>query len=137
MPAESVKVIVRSRPLTQDEYNLKCKSCLMIDSSRGQCSIKNLSDDKSPAKNFFFDGSYDENSTTDRIYSEIAYPLVEGVCEGYNGTIFAYGQTGCGKSFTMQGIIDPPTQKGVIPRLYKCVSFCLNYKNAHEYLLHL
>lgn len=37
--------------------------------------------------------------------------------EGYNGTIFAYGQTGCGKSFSMQGISDPPTQRGIIPRL--------------------
>ena len=38
------------------------------------------------------------------------------VCEGYNGTIFAYGQTGCGKSFTMQG---NNIQKGVIPRAFE------------------
>ena len=37
--------------------------------------------------------------------------------EGYNGTVFAYGQTGCGKSFSMQGIKDPATQRGIIPRL--------------------
>jgi len=42
--------------------------------------------------------------------------LLQGVTEGYNGTIFAYGQTGCGKSFTMQGITDPATQRGIIPR---------------------
>lgn len=41
---------------------------------------------------------------------------MQGVTEGYNGTIFAYGQTGCGKSFTMQGITDPATQRGIIPR---------------------
>ena len=35
-------------------------------------------------------------------YEDAAYNLVEGVIEGYNGTVFAYGQTGCGKSFTMQ-----------------------------------
>ena len=35
-------------------------------------------------------------------YEESCYPLVENVMEGYNGTIFAYGQTGCGKTFTMQ-----------------------------------
>ena len=40
----------------------------------------------------------------------------QGVTEGYNGTIFAYGQTGCGKSFSMQGITDPATQRGIIPR---------------------
>lgn len=41
---------------------------------------------------------------------------MQGVTEGYNGTIFAYGQTGCGKSFSMQGIQDPATQRGIIPR---------------------
>ncbi|NWX17648.1 KIF17 protein, partial [Aegotheles bennettii] len=43
----------------------------------------------------------------------------QGVTEGYNGTIFAYGQTGSGKSFIMQGIMDPSTQKGVIPRAFE------------------
>lgn len=37
--------------------------------------------------------------------------------EGYNGTVFAYGQTGAGKTFSMQGLEDVPTQKGIIPRL--------------------
>ena len=39
--------------------------------------------------------------------------------EGYNGTIFAYGQTGCGKSFSMQGIKDPASQIGIIPRSFE------------------
>uniref|UniRef100_A0A671M226 Kinesin motor domain-containing protein n=1 Tax=Sinocyclocheilus anshuiensis TaxID=1608454 RepID=A0A671M226_9TELE len=42
-----------------------------------------------------------------------------GVTEGYNGTIFAYGQTGSGKSFTMQGVLDPPSQRGIIPRAFE------------------
>jgi hypothetical protein len=45
--------------------------------------------------------------------------MFQGVTEGYNGTIFAYGQTGCGKSFSMQGIADPSTQRGIIPRWAK------------------
>lgn len=53
-------------------------------------------------KNFTFDGTYGVDSNTASIYDDIAYNLVEGVIEGYNGTVFAYGQTGCGKSFTMQ-----------------------------------
>ncbi len=54
----------------------------------------------------------------------------QGVTEGYNGTIFAYGQTGCGKSFSMQGIPDPPAQRGIIPRydspkfVLLCPMFC-------------
>ena len=36
-----------------------------------------------------------------------------------NFTVFAYGQTGCGKSFSMQGITDPPEQRGIIPRAFE------------------
>lgn len=46
---------------------------------------------------------------------------LQGVTEGYNGTIFAYGQTGSGKSFTMQGLPNPPTQRGIIPRAFEHV----------------
>lgn len=46
---------------------------------------------------------------------------MQGVTEGYNGTIFAYGQTGSGKSFTMQGLPDPPCQRGIIPRAFEHV----------------
>lgn len=46
---------------------------------------------------------------------------MQGVTEGYNGTIFAYGQTGSGKSFTMQGLLDPPSQRGIIPRAFEHV----------------
>jgi kinesin family protein 3/17 len=60
--------------------------------------------------------------------SDIFY--FQGVTEGYNGTIFAYGQTGCGKSFTMQGIQEPRTQRGIIPR-YRYMYDNL-FKQFHE-----
>ncbi|NWY21056.1 KIF17 protein, partial [Aphelocoma coerulescens] len=44
------------------------------------------------------------------------------VTEGYNGTIFACGQSGSGKSFTMQGVVDPSSQKGIIPRAFEHTS---------------
>ena len=88
-----------------------------------------------PPKSFTFDGVYGEDSTTEQIYNDIGFGLVEvsceegeesfscsdgqGVLEGYNGTIFAYGQTGCGKSFSMQGIKDPASQIGIIPRSFE------------------
>ena len=53
-------------------------------------------------KSFTFDGVYGTDSTTEAIYNDNGFALVEGVLEGYNGTVFAYGQTGCGKSFSMQ-----------------------------------
>ena len=43
------------------------------------------------------------SSTTQRVYEEVAGPVVESVLNGYNGTVMAYGQTGTGKTFTMSG----------------------------------
>lgn len=51
---------------------------------------------------FTFDSVYGELEPTETLYNEACYSLVDNVLEGYNGTIFAYGQTGCGKTFTMQ-----------------------------------
>ncbi|XP_053226544.1 kinesin-like protein KIF17 isoform X4 [Podarcis raffonei] len=119
MASEAVKVIVRCRPLNEREKQLGCKVVLSMDSSCGQCFIQNPMASEDPPKQFTFDGAYNMSHNTEQIYNEIAYPLIEGVTEGYNGTIFAYGQTGSGKSFTMQGILDPSSQKGIIPRAFE------------------
>ncbi|XP_032405673.1 LOW QUALITY PROTEIN: kinesin-like protein KIF17 [Xiphophorus hellerii] len=119
MGSESVKVVARCRPLDDREKTLCCKMVLSMDVHRCQCFIEKPGAMDEPPKQFTFDGTYYINQTTEQLYNEIAYPLIEGVTEGYNGTIFAYGQTGSGKSFTMQGVSEPATQKGVIPRAFE------------------
>lgn len=119
MGSESVKVVVRCRPLNDREKALSCKMVLSMDLQRCQCFIEKPCAVDEPPKQFTFDGTYYIDQTTEQMYNEIAYPLVEGVTEGYNGTIFAYGQTGSGKSFTMQGVSETATQKGVIPRAFE------------------
>lgn len=52
------------------------------------------------------------------IYESCAFSLVESALEGYNGTVFAYGQTGAGKTFTMVGDYKDPEIKGIIPRTF-------------------
>ncbi|XP_078725797.1 kinesin-like protein KIF17 isoform X1 [Lampetra fluviatilis] len=118
MAAEAVKVVVRCRPTNEREKNLGCKVVVSMDTVRGQCFIQKPGSGDEP-KQFTFDGTYFIESSTEQIYNDIAYPLVEGVVEGYNGTVFAYGQTGCGKSFTMQGVSEPSAQRGVIPRAFE------------------
>ncbi|XP_051933069.1 kinesin-like protein KIF17 isoform X1 [Hippocampus zosterae] len=119
MGSESVKVVVRCRPLNDRETALGSKMVLTMDLQRCQCFIKKPMSADEPPKQFTFDGTYFTDQTTEQMYNESAYPLVEGVTEGYNGTIFAYGQTGSGKSFTMQGVTEPPAQRGVIPRAFE------------------
>ncbi|XP_067119190.1 osmotic avoidance abnormal protein 3-like isoform X2 [Centruroides vittatus] len=136
MASESVKVIVRCRPINKREKELSCKVIINVDTPLGQCSITNPNEKAAPPKNFTFDGAYFTNATTEQIYNEIVYPIVEGVTEGYNGTVFAYGQTGCGKSFTMQGIPDPVTQRGIIPRAFEHVFEAIATSENKKYLVH-
>jgi len=63
-------------------------------------------------KVFTFDAVFDCTSTQQNIYDEMIRPLVSSVLEGFNATIFAYGQTGTGKTFTMEGIRDDANLKG-------------------------
>ncbi|XP_075850784.1 kinesin-like protein KIF17 isoform X3 [Microcebus murinus] len=121
MASESVKVVVRCRPMNQRERELRCQPVVTVDCARGQCFIQNPGAADEPPKQFTFDGAYYMDHFTEQIYNEIAYPLVEGVTEGYNGTIFAYGQTGSGKSFTMQGLPEPSSHRGIIPRAFEHV----------------
>ncbi|OAF64857.1 hypothetical protein A3Q56_07436 [Intoshia linei] len=59
----------------------------------------------------------------------------EGVTEGYNGTIFAYGQTGCGKSYSMQGVVHPKSQIGIIPRAFTQIFNKINISGNIKYLI--
>ena len=56
-----------------------------------------------------------------RSQDAVGVDLVESVCAGYNATVFAYGQTGSGKTHTMEGVPDPPAEKGLIPRCFEGV----------------
>lgn len=60
---------------------------------------------------------------------------MESVIEGFNGTIFAYGQTGCGKTHTMQGLNDPPEAQGVIPRSFDHIFETIRASNDAEFLV--
>ena len=68
--------------------------------------------------NFAFDAIFGPDSRQVDVFTEVAAPVVNGVLEGYNGTIFAYGQTGSGKSFTMEGVRSDPELSGLIPRMF-------------------
>ncbi len=69
---------------------------------------------ENPDHIYAYDHLYDLDSNTEQLFLDMGQPLVEGLFEGYNGTIFAYGQTGSGKTHSMMGNSDDP---GVIPRV--------------------
>jgi centromeric protein E len=59
---------------------------------------------------------FGEDCTTEDVYQEVAKPIVEAAINGINGTIFAYGQTSSGKTYTMMGT---PHAPGIIPLAVK------------------
>lgn len=60
---------------------------------------------------FVFDKLFDETSSQARVYKETTSPLLDSVLDGFNSTVFAYGATGCGKTYTVSGT---PSQPGII-----------------------
>lgn len=71
------------------------KHLTLLHRRQPQISIRNPSKTDHPPKHFTFDAVYDETTQQKAFYEESCYDLVEGVMEGYNGTIFAYGQVTC------------------------------------------
>ena len=94
------------------------KLCVKVVPNQNQIVLSKLSDPSDNPKAFTYDSVYDMESTQQQVYDESAFPLVESVLEGYNGTIFAYGQTGCGKTHTMMGLKEPASEKGIIPNAF-------------------
>ena len=91
-----------------------------VHEDRGLIEVFNPKNDASePPKNFTFDAVFSSKSTQRSIYDTCAAPIVKSALEGYNGTIFAYGQTGAGKTHTMEGYPDPPEMRGIIPNAFQ------------------
>ena len=131
-----MKVSVRCRPMSADETR-DGRACIMtIDTVRGEMSIRNpKSEGSEPPKTFTFDYVYDWNAQQEKIYTDTGYPIVESVLEGYNGTIFAYGQTGTGKTFTMEGKDEPNILRGIIPRTFEQIFFGIEQHPDRQFLV--
>lgn len=69
------------------------------------------------------------------LYYESFRDLVDSVLNGFNGTIFAYGQTGTGKTFTMEGIRNNTELKGVIPNSIDHIFCHIAQSTNQQYLV--
>uniref|UniRef100_A0A2R9B4N2 Centromere-associated protein E n=1 Tax=Pan paniscus TaxID=9597 RepID=A0A2R9B4N2_PANPA len=103
----AVAVCVRVRPLNSREESLGETAQVYWKTDN------NVIYQVDGSKSFNFDRVFHGNETTKNVYEEIAAPIIDSAIQGYNGTIFAYGQTASGKTYTMMGSED---HLGVIPR---------------------
>uniref|UniRef100_UPI0037E924F6 kinesin heavy chain-like n=1 Tax=Semicossyphus pulcher TaxID=241346 RepID=UPI0037E924F6 len=103
-----VRVMCRFRPLNEAEIN------------RGDKYIPKFKEDDTvviTAKPYVFDRVLPPNTSQEQVYDQCAKQIVKDVLGGYNGTIFAYGQTSSGKTHTMEGKLHDPQLMGIIPRI--------------------
>lgn len=122
----SVKVAVRVRPFNYREITRQAQCIIeMTGSTTSIVNPKATPGSKEAVKSFNYDYSYfsmdpnDENYSTQlMVYKDIGEEMLEHAFEGYNVCIFAYGQTGAGKSYTMMGKQEEG-QEGIIPQICK------------------
>ncbi|XP_075789464.1 kinesin heavy chain isoform X2 [Pelodiscus sinensis] len=108
-PAEcSIKVMCRFRPLNEAEI---LRGDKFIPKFKGEETVV------IGAKPYVFDRVLPPNTTQEQVYNACAKQIVKDVLEGYNGTIFAYGQTSSGKTHTMEGKLHDSQLMGIIPRI--------------------
>lgn len=112
--AECVRVFCRFRPFNKREIELGADQAVKIEIKGEGITITDPTDGKT--RDFPFDYAFNTDTTQDLVFEKCASISVSDVLEGYNGTIFAYGQTGAGKSWSMMGDKNSEDLKGIIPR---------------------
>lgn len=135
--SETVKVVVRCRPMNEKERIAKFERVVSVDVKLGQIMVRNPREASASdvPKVFTFDSVYDSNSKQLDLYDETFRPLVDSVLLGFNGTIFAYGQTGTGKTYTMEGVRNDPERRGVIPNSFEHIFTHISRSQNQQYLV--
>ncbi|CAI9770527.1 unnamed protein product [Fraxinus pennsylvanica] len=131
----NVQVVLRCRPLSEDEMRLHTPVVISCNENRREvCAVQNIAN-KQIDRTFQFDKVFGPLSQQKDLYDQAVCPMVCEVLTGYNCTIFAYGQTGTGKTYTMEGgarkkIGEFPSDAGVIPRAVRQIFDILEAQNA-------
>ncbi|KAM4636768.1 kinesin-like protein KIF11 [Discoglossus pictus] len=122
---KNIQVVVRCRPFNLQERKSNSHSVLEFDAQRKEVSVRTGGiNDKLGKKNYMFDMVFGPSAKQIEVYRSVVYPILDEVIMGYNCTVFAYGQTGTGKTFTMEGERSPDGEftweqdplAGIIPR---------------------
>lgn len=112
--AENIRVVIRVRDLLPNEVERGDKPAVRMDLANSQVIVQHAVGDPDL---WTFDAVYNNGFSQRDIYLQEVHPLVEAVLQGYNATVFAYGQSGSGKTFTMTGKLDNPKHYGMMPQV--------------------
>jgi len=118
MGKDCIRVCCRFRPQNKLEKSLNCHRCIAISDCKTVVEIKNPAVAK-PYR-FNLDHIFDTDSSQPYVFTETVKELVSNVMRGFNCTVFAYGQTGTGKTYSMEGELGSPS-RGIIPRVVEFI----------------
>ncbi|VAI06845.1 unnamed protein product [Triticum turgidum subsp. durum] len=122
------------RPLSVEEQKANVQSAVSCNDTKREVTVLN-SLFKQADKTFTFDKVFGPKSQQRAIYDHAVAPIVDDVLEGYNCTVFAFGQTGTGKTYTMEGemmqqVGELPASAGVMPRAVRHIFDILKAQKA-------
>lgn len=117
----NVQVAIRCRPTTLDEKQSGLPVVVNCDPENKAVKVAYGPIGKKICKTFTFDKVFGTYSTQEEVFESIVRPIVDEVLAGFNCTIFAYGQTGTGKTYTMEGDVNSEDNAGIVPRSVKAI----------------
>ncbi|KAM7264573.1 hypothetical protein ACFE04_002256 [Oxalis oulophora] len=135
----NVQVLLRCRPFSDDELRSNAPQVLTCNEYSREVAVSQNIAGKHIDRVFTFDKVFGPSAQQKDLYDQAVIPIVNEVLEGFNCTIFAYGQTGTGKTYTMEGESkrhksgsngELPQEAGVIPRAVKQIFDTLESQNA-------
>ncbi|KAL5545811.1 hypothetical protein UlMin_005498 [Ulmus minor] len=135
----NVQVLLRCRPFSDDELRSNAPQVLTCNEYQREVAVSQNIAGKHIDRVFTFDKVFGPSAQQKDLYEQAVIPIVHEVLEGFNCTIFAYGQTGTGKTYTMEGECkraksgpkgELPPEAGVIPRAVKQIFDTLEGQHA-------
>ncbi|KAG0629863.1 hypothetical protein M758_1G135000 [Ceratodon purpureus] len=131
----AVQVLLRCRPFNEEEKRAKTPQVISCNDARREVTVFQNIASKQIDRTFTFDKVFGPQSRQSELYDQAVIPIVNEVLDGFNCTIFAYGQTGTGKTYTMEGSGrkskngELPADAGVIPRAVQQIFETLDRDN--------
>ncbi|XVF55755.1 hypothetical protein PTKIN_Ptkin06aG0062300 [Pterospermum kingtungense] len=135
----NVQVLLRCRPFSEEELRNNAPQVVKCNDYLREVAVSQNIAGKHIDRVFTFDKVFGPSAQQKDLYDQAVIPIVSEVLEGFNCTIFAYGQTGTGKTYTMEGECkraktgpngELPAEAGVIPRAVKQIFDTLESQNA-------
>uniref|UniRef100_A0A0E0EP06 Kinesin-like protein n=1 Tax=Oryza meridionalis TaxID=40149 RepID=A0A0E0EP06_9ORYZ len=128
--AVNVQVLLRCRPFSDDEVRSNAPQVITCNDYQREVAVTQTIAGKQIDRVFTFDKVFGPTAKQRDLYDQAIIPIVNEVLEGFNCTIFAYGQTGTGKTYTMEVVQRLPADAGVIPRAVKQIFDTLESQNT-------